>query len=200
VRRDPEYDDDFANDDDDDGRDADEQKSFASSAQVAELADELIVFQGETRHLLTAILAVVGLTALIVVLVSVLRFAPAADAHARECGYVHLRAPRAGSCRCAPKITRAAAHRRAGRPRRHRPEPGAGVERPDPGLQFRAIGLAERDARSVDLVIVSRTMGQSIRRLPCRNAIITLRPSRAQRRLAGWETTTMSTRRRRRCW
>lgn len=51
-----------------------EGKSIASSAQVAELADELIVFQGETRHLLTAILAVVGLTALIVVVVSVLRF------------------------------------------------------------------------------------------------------------------------------
>ena len=50
------------------------RESFASSAQVAELADELIVFQGETRHLLTAILAVVGLTALIVVVVSVLRF------------------------------------------------------------------------------------------------------------------------------
>lgn len=59
---------------DDDARDRDDTKSFASSAQVAELADELIVFQGETRHLLTAILAVVGLTALIVVLVSVLRF------------------------------------------------------------------------------------------------------------------------------
>lgn len=53
---------------------SEQQRSFASSAQVAELADELIVFQGETRHLLTAILAVVGLTALIVVLVSVLRF------------------------------------------------------------------------------------------------------------------------------
>lgn len=59
----------------DDGRDArEEQRSYASSAQVAELADELVVFQGETRHLLTAVLAVVGLTALIVVLVSVLRF------------------------------------------------------------------------------------------------------------------------------
>jgi hypothetical protein len=60
--------------DDDEARDDEDAKSFASSAQVAELADELIVFQGETRHLLTAILAVVGLTALIVVLVSVLRF------------------------------------------------------------------------------------------------------------------------------
>jgi hypothetical protein len=56
------------------GSDAGEPRTYASSAQVAELADELIVFQGETRHLLTAILAVVGLTALIVVLVSVLRF------------------------------------------------------------------------------------------------------------------------------
>ena len=55
-------------------RDEGEQRTYASSAQVAELADELIVFQGETRHLLTAVLAVVGLTALIVVLVSVLRF------------------------------------------------------------------------------------------------------------------------------
>lgn len=72
ARRDPDDVDPF---DDDDGRaDADEQKSYASSAQVAELADELIVFQGETRHLLTAILAVVGLTALIVVAVSLLRF------------------------------------------------------------------------------------------------------------------------------
>jgi hypothetical protein len=67
-------DDEFDPYEDDDARDADEAKAFASSAQVAELADELIVFQGETRHLLTAILAVVGLTALIVVLVSVLRF------------------------------------------------------------------------------------------------------------------------------
>jgi hypothetical protein len=59
---------------DDEARAADDQKSVASSAQIAELADELIVFQGETRHLLTAILAVVGLTALIVVLVSIVRF------------------------------------------------------------------------------------------------------------------------------
>lgn len=59
---------------DDEPRDRDVERAFASSAQVAELADELIVFQGETRHLLTAILAVVGLTALIVVAVSVLRF------------------------------------------------------------------------------------------------------------------------------
>ncbi|HVE48501.1 MAG TPA: hypothetical protein VNG69_02650 [Casimicrobiaceae bacterium] len=51
-----------------------ERQSFASSVQLAELADEFIVFQGETRHLLTAILAVVGLTALIVVAVSVMRF------------------------------------------------------------------------------------------------------------------------------
>ena len=58
----------------DEAREADDSKSFASSAQVAELADELIVFQGETRHLLTAILAVVALTALIVVLVSIVRF------------------------------------------------------------------------------------------------------------------------------
>jgi hypothetical protein len=57
-----------------DKRDEGEQRAYASSAQVAELADELVVFQGETRHLLTAVLAVVGLTALIVVLVSVLRF------------------------------------------------------------------------------------------------------------------------------
>lgn len=71
ARRDDE---DFDPFDDDDTQEADDQKSFASSAQVAELADEFIVFQGETRHLLTAILAVVGLTALIVVLVSVLRF------------------------------------------------------------------------------------------------------------------------------
>lgn len=60
--------------DDDNDQEADDGRSFASSAQVAELADELIVFQGETRHLLTAILAVVGLTALIVVVVSILRF------------------------------------------------------------------------------------------------------------------------------
>jgi hypothetical protein len=59
---------------DDAREDADATSAYASSAQVAELADELIVFQGETRHLLTAILAVVGLTALIVVAVSVLRF------------------------------------------------------------------------------------------------------------------------------
>jgi hypothetical protein len=50
------------------------RRSYASSAQVAELADELIVYQSETRHLLTAVLAVMGLTALIVVIVSVLRF------------------------------------------------------------------------------------------------------------------------------
>lgn len=49
-------------------------RQFASSKEVSQLADELVVFQGETRHLLTAILWVVGLTALIVVLVSVLRF------------------------------------------------------------------------------------------------------------------------------
>lgn len=48
--------------------------SMASSAQVAELADELIVYQSETRHLLTALLIVVGLTAAIIVVVSVLRF------------------------------------------------------------------------------------------------------------------------------
>jgi hypothetical protein len=54
--------------------DGEPHDAFASSAQVAELADELIVFQGETRHLLTAILVVVGLTALIVVVVSLLRF------------------------------------------------------------------------------------------------------------------------------
>ena len=59
---------------DDVERDEGEPRAFASSAQVAELADELIVFQGETRHLLAAILAVVGLTALIMVVVSVLRF------------------------------------------------------------------------------------------------------------------------------
>jgi hypothetical protein len=57
-----------------DEREEREPRAFASSAQVAELADELIVFQGETRHLLTAVLVVVGLTALIVVAVSVLRF------------------------------------------------------------------------------------------------------------------------------
>jgi len=51
-----------------------ETRSYASSAQVAELADELIVYQGETRHLLTALLVVVGLTAAIVVVVGVLRF------------------------------------------------------------------------------------------------------------------------------
>ena len=73
--RDARHDDDeFDPYEDDDPPSRDETKSYASSAQVAELADELIVFQGETRHLLTAILAVVGLTALIVVLVSVLRF------------------------------------------------------------------------------------------------------------------------------
>ena len=72
ARRD---DDDIDPFDDDEARvdDAD-PKSLASSAQVAELADELIVFQSETRHLLNAILVVGGLTALIVVLVSVLRF------------------------------------------------------------------------------------------------------------------------------
>jgi hypothetical protein len=51
-----------------------ETRAYASSAQVAELADELIVYQGETRHLLTALLIVVGLTAAIIVVVSVLRF------------------------------------------------------------------------------------------------------------------------------
>jgi hypothetical protein len=55
-----------------DGRES--RSAYASSAQVAELADELIVYQSETRHLLTAVLAVMGLTALIVVIVSVLRF------------------------------------------------------------------------------------------------------------------------------
>jgi hypothetical protein len=55
-----------------DGRES--RSRYASSAQVAELADELIVYQSETRHLLTAVLAVMGLTALIVVVVSVLRF------------------------------------------------------------------------------------------------------------------------------
>lgn len=49
-------------------------RSYASSAQVAELADELIVYQSETRHLLTALLIVVGLTAAIIVVVSVLRY------------------------------------------------------------------------------------------------------------------------------
>ena len=72
ARRD--YSDDVDPFDDDEARAEGEPKSFASSAQVAELADELIVFQGETRHLLTAILAVVGLTALIVVAVSLMRF------------------------------------------------------------------------------------------------------------------------------
>ena len=72
--RNPRRDDDLDPFDEDEVPDDDDPKSFASSAQVAELADEMIVFQGETRHLLTAILAVVGLTALIVVLVSVLRF------------------------------------------------------------------------------------------------------------------------------
>lgn len=51
-----------------------QRPSHASSAQVAELADELIVYQSETRHLLTALLIVVGLTAAIIVVVSVLRF------------------------------------------------------------------------------------------------------------------------------
>jgi len=61
--------------DDEYPRDGRESRSpYASSAQVAELADELIVYQSETRHLLTAVLAVMGLTALIVVIVSVLRF------------------------------------------------------------------------------------------------------------------------------
>jgi hypothetical protein len=64
--REPEY--------EDEPQRGDEIRSYASSAQVAELADELIVFHGETRHLLTAILVVVGLTALIVVLVSLIRF------------------------------------------------------------------------------------------------------------------------------
>jgi hypothetical protein len=66
--RELEGDDDFSRDE------RDSRRSFASSAQVAELADELIVYQSETRHLLTAVLAVMGLTALIVVIVSVLRF------------------------------------------------------------------------------------------------------------------------------
>lgn len=66
--RELEGDEDFARDE------RDSRRSFASSAQVAELADELIVYQSETRHLLTAVLAVMGLTALIVVIVSVLRF------------------------------------------------------------------------------------------------------------------------------
>jgi len=61
-------------DDDYDGDERETRSSYASSAQVAELADELIVYQSETRHLLTAVLVVMGLTALIVVLVSVLRF------------------------------------------------------------------------------------------------------------------------------
>ena len=74
AARDARREDDFDPFEDDESREPDDEKAFASSAQVAELADELIVFQGETRHLLTAILAVVGLTALIVVLVSVLRF------------------------------------------------------------------------------------------------------------------------------
>lgn len=67
-------DDDFDPLEDEEPHESGDEKPFASSAQVAELADELIVFQGETRHLLNAILAVVGLTALIVVLVSVMRF------------------------------------------------------------------------------------------------------------------------------
>jgi hypothetical protein len=66
--RDDEGDDDFARDE------RPSRAAYASSAQVAELADELIVYQSETRHLLTAVLAVMGLTALIVVIVSVLRF------------------------------------------------------------------------------------------------------------------------------
>ncbi|HVF64969.1 MAG TPA: hypothetical protein VNE58_13345 [Casimicrobiaceae bacterium] len=70
----PDYDDEVDPYEDDERRDESTAKSNASSAQVAELADEVIVFQSETRHLLTAILAVVGLTALILVVVSVLRF------------------------------------------------------------------------------------------------------------------------------
>jgi hypothetical protein len=54
--------------------DRDSRAKYASSSQVAELADELIVYQSETRHLLTALLIVVGLTAAIIVVVSVLRF------------------------------------------------------------------------------------------------------------------------------
>ena len=73
AARDARRDEDFDPFEDDEPRESDDEKAFASSAQVAELADELIVFEGETRHLLTAILAVVGLTALIVVLVSVMR-------------------------------------------------------------------------------------------------------------------------------
>jgi hypothetical protein len=46
---------------------------YASAAQLAELADELHVYQGEIRHLLTAVLVVMGLTALIVVVVSLMR-------------------------------------------------------------------------------------------------------------------------------
>lgn len=62
-------------DDDDDERPRRPARGAgASSAQVAELADELIVYQSETRHLLTALLIVVGLTAAIIVVVSVLRF------------------------------------------------------------------------------------------------------------------------------
>jgi len=65
---------DFADEDDFSRGERDSRASYASSAQVAELADELIVYQSETRHLLTAVLAVMGLTALIVVIVSALRF------------------------------------------------------------------------------------------------------------------------------
>jgi len=79
-RDDDEFDDDRGPDTDRDdwngGGDArrEARASYASSAQVAELADELIVYQSETRHLLTALLIVVGLTAAIIVVVSVLRF------------------------------------------------------------------------------------------------------------------------------
>ena len=74
ANRDRYDDEDEPYDREDDEATSEREQRFASSAQVAELADELIVFQGETRHLLTAILAVVGLTALIVVVVSLLRF------------------------------------------------------------------------------------------------------------------------------
>lgn len=76
TRRRTRFDDDDVDPYEDDYQDSEApaRSSFASSTQVSELADELVVFQGETRHLLNAILWVVGLTALIVVLVSVLRF------------------------------------------------------------------------------------------------------------------------------
>lgn len=72
--RDARYEDEEEDFEREDGSEGRERASLASSAQVAELADELIVYQNEQRYLMWATLAVAGLTALIVVIVSVMRF------------------------------------------------------------------------------------------------------------------------------